>query len=405
MGSSLYQVPSKAASGASSSLIGRYDPSSSTGTNRIYQNGTYCAESKSRRRGEVRYRCCPEKQEASLPVFISGVHEPTPCYYVFDMCMSCLCEGRSSSGEINETTISKAQVSSLKDSATSLFYHSYRAYMRHGFPNDEIKPLTCRPIRQPQTAGTMLTLIDSLDTLALLDDKISFGEAIQAVSGRLSFEIDENISVFETTIRILGGLLSAHIIASDQKNLFSSSSSNHFEYDGKLLDLAEDLGDRLLPAFNTKTGIPYGTVNLLRGVPKGETKIASTAGGGSLLMEFGMLSRLTSRPEFFEAARKALLALYKARSVSTNLVGAHIDTEKRKWIETISTIGSNVDSYYETMIKSYVLFDDEELWDAFRTSYDAVRVNTSRHCCRFFLQLIIYIYILYIHTQNRYEHT
>ena len=132
------------------------------------------------------------------------------------------------------------------------------------------------------------------------------------------------------------------------------------------MDLAEDLGNRLLPAFNTKTGIPYGTVNLLHGVPTGETKIASTAGAGSLLMEFGMLSRLTGRSEFFDAARKALLALYKARSIATNLVGAHIDTEKRKWIETTSTIGSNVDSYYETMLKSYVLFEDEELWNAFR---------------------------------------
>lgn len=276
--------------------------------------------------------------------------------------------------------------------------------MNHGFPNDELKPISCRATRQPQTAGTMLTLIDSLDTLALLGDVSAFSKAVARVSSQLNFEMDENISVFETTIRILGGLLSAHIIASDQENLFPESSSMYFfEYDGKLLDLAEDLGNRLLPAFDTKTGIPYGTVNLLQGVPKDETKVASTAGAGSLLMEFGMLSRLTGRSEFFNVARKALLALYKARSSSTNLIGAHIDTEKKKWIETTSTIGSNVDSYYETMLKSYVLFEDEELWYAFRTSYDAVRLylshgsfyadaqmSTGRHTKRVFNNLMAF---------------
>jgi len=57
-------------------------------------------------------------------------------------------------------------------------------------------------------------------------------------------------------------------------------------YDGRLLALSLDLGERLMPAFDTRTSIPYGTVNLRYGVPRGETKIASTAGAGSLLLEF-----------------------------------------------------------------------------------------------------------------------
>ena len=193
LGSSLYQVPSKSSSGSSSSLIGRYAESKSTLNRRVYQNGTYCSASRSRRRGEVRLKCCPKHSKSkTASVFIANVYEPTPCRYIFDVCMQCLCDSPISMNETTSSEISAAQVNSLRKSAISLFYHGYRAYMRHGYPNDEIKPLTCRPTRQPQTAGTMLTLIDSLDTLALLDDHVLFGQAVGHVSGRLTFELDEN---------------------------------------------------------------------------------------------------------------------------------------------------------------------------------------------------------------------
>lgn len=75
-----------------------------------------------------------------------------------------------------------------------------------------------------------------------------------------------NVSVFETTIRVLGGLLSAHLLATDPSlGIYNASHFLRDEgsgYHGELLGLATDLGSRLLPAFNTKTGIPYGTVNL-----------------------------------------------------------------------------------------------------------------------------------------------
>lgn len=68
-----------------------------------------------------------------------------------------------------------------------------------------------------------------------------------------------------------------------------------------------------MPAFGTKTGIPYGTVNLRKGVPKGETKIASTAGAGSLLLEFQALSLLTGDPKYGQAAFRALEGIYARR--------------------------------------------------------------------------------------------
>lgn len=136
-----------------------------------------------------------------------------------------------------------------------------------------------------------MTLIDSLDTLVILGNHSEFRRVVSLVSSELpSFNLDVNVSVFETTIRVLGGLLSAHLMAIDPElQIYPSSSSSSADpsapdsplrYNGRLLQLSLDLGERLMPAFATRTGIPYGTVNLRSGVPRGETKIASTAGAG-----------------------------------------------------------------------------------------------------------------------------
>lgn len=68
---------------------------------------------------------------------------------------------------------------------------------------------------------------------------------------------------------------------------------------GKLLDLTERFASKLLHAFETPTGLPYGTVNLGKGrVPKDETPVSCVAAAGTLILEFGALSRLTG--EFFK---------------------------------------------------------------------------------------------------------
>jgi mannosidase alpha-like ER degradation enhancer 2 len=99
------------------------------------------------------------------------------------------------------------------------------------------------------------------------------------------------------------------------------------DYNGCLLDLAEDLGLRLSQAFHTKTGIPYGTVNLRYGVPKGESEVASAAGAGSLLLEFEVLSTLTRNATFGRLAFNALNNLYNYRS-NIGLLGKHIHIKK-----------------------------------------------------------------------------
>ena len=151
----------------------------------------------------------------------------------------------------------------------------------------------------------------------------------------------------------------------------------YWSYDGFLLDLAHDLGKRLLPAFDTNTGIPYGTINLLHGIPHGETTVASLAGGGTLSLEMELLSRLTGDESFGKAAKLASRALWLRRSLEHDLLGKHIEITKGGWTESLSGIGSNSDSFYEYLIKHYALFpEDSDFWTMFVAVYNGVYNGT-----------------------------
>ncbi|KAK9182717.1 hypothetical protein WN944_025863 [Citrus x changshan-huyou] len=288
----------------------------------------------------------------------------------------------------------------LRDEVREMFYHAFDGYMEHAFPLDELRPLSCEG--EDSLGGYALTLVDSLDTLALLGDRERFTTSVEWIGKNLQFDINKTVSVFETTIRVLGGLLSAHLIASDYATGMKIPS-----YDNQLLNLAEDLARRLLPAFDTPTGIPFGSVNLLHGVDEHESKakllyspsfkctfysifdlyiatihfcnssyavfpyaivfifnlhgsahsflmsgdITSTAGGGTLTLEFGVLSRLTNDPIFEQFTKKAVLGIWARRS-KLNLVGAHINVFTGEWTQKDAGIGTSIDSFYEYLLKA-----------------------------------------------------
>jgi len=148
-------------------------------------------------------------------------------------------------------------------------------------------------------------------------------------------------------------------------------------YDGGLLALALDLGTRLLPAFATPTGIPYGSVNLRRGVLPNESAVSSTAGGGTLSLEFSVLSRLTGDPRFEAAAKKSVRALWSRRS-RLGLVGAHIDVRSGTWTHRDAGVGTSIDSFYEYLLKAWLLLGDAESRHMFWQAHSAV----ERHCSR-----------------------
>ncbi|VDL71177.1 unnamed protein product [Nippostrongylus brasiliensis] len=260
--------------------------------------------------------------------------------------------------------------------AREMFYFGYENYMSHAFPADELDPIHCAGrghdhgnpgnININDVLGDYsLTLIDSLDTLVVLGDHDEFKRAVKLVINTVSFEKNTTVQVFEATIRVIGSLLSAHLIASDDSRLLGDFFMP--DYDGELLTLAHELAARLLPAFEgTKTVLP-GTVE--------ET---CTAGAGSLLVEFGILSRLLGDQTYEHSARRINEELWRLRDSNTGLPGNLINIQTGDWVGHLSGVGAGLDSYYEYFLKAYILFGESRDLQLFNEAYDAILANMRR---------------------------
>jgi len=267
-----------------------------------------------------------------------------------------------------------------------MFQHGYDNYMQHAWPLDELNPLACCG-RGPDTENPdninindvlgdfSLTLIDSLDTLAVMGNVSEFRRAVRLVVDTVHFDKSNTVQVFEANIRLLGSLLSAHLLMEDPN--FPGLAPDWYLED--LLSLAHDLAERLLPAFDkTDTGIPFPRVNLRHGLPEDGRTTTCTAGGGSLLLEFSLLSRLLGDPIYEIYARRAVAGLYSRRHEETGLVGNVLDVHTGEWMGKVSGLGAGVDSYYEILLKSFIMFGEPQDAEMFHVSYDKIKQYMRR---------------------------
>ncbi|KAE9532028.1 hypothetical protein AGLY_010230 [Aphis glycines] len=283
--------------------------------------------------------------------------------------------------------MSKEEKLGLMEKAKEMFYHAYTNYMEHAYPADELMPLSCkgRWRTKENNRGDMddvlgnysLTLIDTMDTLVVLGDLPEFDRAVSKVVTSVTFDRDVVVSVFEINIRVLGGLLSGHIFAQHFKE-----NSNHLQwYNGELLAMAKDLGYRLMPAFNTTTGIPYSRVNLRYGIKKDQLHYfqeTCTACAGSMILELAALSRLSGIPIFEEKAHRSMDSLWSLRHRSSNLMGTVLNVDSGDWIRRDSGVGAGIDSYYEYCLKAYVLLGESRYLSRFNKHYAAIMKYISQ---------------------------
>ena len=229
------------------------------------------------------------------------------------------------------------------------FLHSWKAYETYAWGHDELRPLSKTP-RDWYGQSLLMTPVDSLDTLLLMGFNDDAEKAKTLIVDRLSFDKDIDVKVFEVTIRLLGGLLSGYQMTGD----------------ARLLHLADDLGTRLLPAFNTPTGMPYMYVNLRTGKTSGAR--SNPAEIGTLILEFGTLSKLTNKPVYFDKAK---------RRSKIDLVGEEIDVETGAWAGKVSHVGGGIDSYYEYLLKCSRLFNDSDCASMWKTSIAALNKHLA----------------------------
>ena len=240
----------------------------------------------------------------------------------------------------------------VADRVRTEFLHAWNNYERYAWGHDALRPLS-KTAHDWYGQSLLMTPVDALETLLLMHLDAEAAKTRLLIVNELSFDRDVYVKNFEVTIRLLGGLLSSYQLTGDKR----------------LLNLAEDLGSRLLPVFDSPTGLPYVYVNLRsREVRDAVTNPAET---GTLLLEFGTLSKLTGKPIFYEKAKRSLVETYKRRS-AIGLVGSIINVETGVWTDSDSHISGGIDSYYEYLWKCWRLFGDRDCRDMWNANIPAV---------------------------------
>lgn len=237
------------------------------------------------------------------------------------------------------------------------FLHAWSGYKQYAWGHDELKPLT-KGSRDWYGVSLEMTPVDALDTMILMGLTDEADKTRDFIAKNLNFNQDIYVKNFEITIRLLGGLLSSYQMTNDKR----------------LLALAQDLGDRLLPAFDSPTGMPFMFVNLKTGATKGE--VSNPAEIGTLILEFGTLSKATGKPVYLDKAKRALVTLYSHRSL-IGLVGSAINVKTGAWTDPDSHVGGGIDSYYEYLLKCSLLFDDKVCGRMWQTSIDALNQRVA----------------------------
>lgn len=228
-------------------------------------------------------------------------------------------------------------------------------YREHAWGKDQIKPISggfeSFPLKNHHLG---LSLIEALDTLWVMGLDEEFREGVEWVKRELDFDVDGEVSVFETSIRLVGGLLSAFHACGDRV----------------LLAKARDCADRILPSFEASPlGIPHRFINLRTGALRGvETNPAET---GTFIPEFGFLSRATGDDRYRKAAKRAVVSMFERRS-KIGLLADSIDCMTGKWKSRRATIGPPSDSYYEYLWDGWDLLGDRDCLSMYRTCTAAI---------------------------------
>ncbi|KAJ9113514.1 hypothetical protein QFC20_001865 [Naganishia adeliensis] len=255
-----------------------------------------------------------------------------------------------------------------RDAVKQAFAHSWKAYEQYGWGSDEFHPLSKGGSNLTEAGGIGYTIVDSLDSLLLMGFDKEYERARDWIANELSFDADANFNSFETTIRILGGLLAAH---------YMTSAHPSYSDDADLfLEKAIDLGDRLLPIFDSPSGIPYSLVNLAEriGLPdKDNGNMASLAEAGTLQLEFKYLSHLTGDYTYWDKAEKvtAIIAAQTPAEGINPIFIRQVDTGQFMMSEI--RLGSRGDSYYEYLLKQYLQTVRDELWSMYDQSMNGIK--------------------------------
>ena len=264
---------------------------------------------------------------------------------------------QADASKFRHTATTKSRQRAVRDE----FLRSYKSYRQYAWMRDELTPISAQG--KDTFGGWAATLVDSLDTLWIMDLRQEFGEAAQAAATLDWAKTDEGaINLFETTIRHLGGLLGAYELSGEKV----------------ILQKALELGEMLYVAFDTPNRMPGFWLNFEEA--RTGKQVAGvhdpSASPSSLVMEFTQLSMLTGDPKFYDATDRVSQFLSRIQN-STLLPGMwplSLDFQNEQAHDNTFSLGALADSLYEYLPKMHALLGgvDEKYPVMYRTAMDVV---------------------------------
>lgn len=198
-------------------------------------------------------------------------------------------------------------------------------------------------------SGMGWIIVDALDTLMIMNLTSRLTHAREWLTTSLNYEQDQEVNNFETTIRMLGGLLSAHYLSTTFPHMAPLADDDQGAPGEDLyLEKATDLADRLLGAFDSESGVPYASVNLktLKGIRShADDGASSTAEATSLQLEFKYLAMLTGEKDYWEKVEK-VMKVVDDNGEEDGLVPIFIYAHDGTFRGHNIRLGSRGDSYY-----------------------------------------------------------
>lgn len=249
------------------------------------------------------------------------------------------------------------------DAVVEMFRFAWDGYQKYAFPNDELRPQNNSFTNSRNGWG--VTAFDTLSTAIIMEqtdivnfilDYIPTVDFSRTVTPRNSV-----VSLFETNIRYLGGMIGAYDLL---KGPFSHLDVNATNVDA-LLTQAANLADVMKFAFDTPSGIPVNGIFIENQTFSDDAKTAAgvqtngLATLGSLVLEWQRLSDLTGNPEYGALAQRAeSWWLTPSSETWPGLTGGNFSTETGEILDDYGGWTSGNDSAYEYLIKMYV-YDPE----------------------------------------------
>ncbi|KAI3404658.2 MNS1 [Candida oxycetoniae] len=242
---------------------------------------------------------------------------------------------------------------------------SWHTYEKYGWGTDVYHPLSERGENMgPKPLGWMI--VDSIDTLMIMGCQEEVERAQKWIKNDLNYKFDYYVNNFETTIRMLGGLLSAF----------------HLSGEDLYLDKAVGLANSLHGAYDTPSGIPYSSVNLKTGVGiknHVDNGASSTAEAATVQLELRYLAKLTGEVDWWKISEKVMKVL-ESNKPKDGLVPIYVSTDTGKFQGSLIRLGSRGDSYYEYLVKQYLQTKEKETvyYDMYREAIDGIRSKLLR---------------------------